>query len=172
MKTVTVDLEDLEKIVFATSVIKTIESTMAARKNDPFVRPHLEFTEAHDRLASAMRNAHRAEAGTLVAWDGKLEEDEIAMLKAIVRHDRDEEHRATHTGLPFTISTEEKIGHGGMSTGDRLAAKSCVRMGQFIHGVIWAGDAAPSITPSARGFAVTITPRGVQKLAEAEGANV
>ena len=40
MKTVTVDLEDLEKIVFATSVIKTIESTMAARKNDPFVRPH------------------------------------------------------------------------------------------------------------------------------------
>ena len=167
MKTVTVDLEDLEKIVFATSVIKTIESTMAARKNDPFVRPHLEFTEAHDRLASAMRNARRAEAGTLVAWDGKLEEDEIAMLKAIVRHDRDEEHRATHTGLPFTISNEEKTGYGAA---DRLAAKSCVRMGQFIHGVIWAGDAAPSITPSARGFAVTITPRGVQKLAEAEAS--
>ena len=44
MATVTVDLADLEKLVFAAAAIKTIESALQQRRNDPFVREHLDFT--------------------------------------------------------------------------------------------------------------------------------
>jgi hypothetical protein len=84
MTTVTVDLEDLTTVLFATGVVKTIEGALAARKNDPFVLPHLDFTEAHDRMASEMRNATRAAAGTLINWDAALTEGDIALLRKIV----------------------------------------------------------------------------------------
>lgn len=71
MPSVTVDLDDLETIVMTTGALKTIEGALNARKNDPFVHQYLDFSEAHDRLSSAMRNAKRADAGTLVPWDGK-----------------------------------------------------------------------------------------------------
>ena len=153
MTSVTVDLADLETLVLTTGALKTIESALAQRKNDPFVRPHLEFTEAHDRLATAMRNATRAAAGTLIAWDGELDADEIKLLRLTADHE-------------IWVSRGEKVPKEGeqVSVVDRLAAKGCVIMGHFVTGILWADTKAPELKIDPKGFPVKITDRGRQKL--------
>jgi hypothetical protein len=150
MPSVTIDLADLETIVMTTGALKTIEGALAQRKQDPFVRQHLDFTAAHDRLASAMRNARRAEAGTLVAWDGELDEDEVNALRHI------------DSGKRVQISGHEKQNYHEY---DGLSAKGCIVMGQPVVGVIWAGEERPALTPC-QGFALKITDRGREKLAK------
>ncbi len=57
---VTVDSEDLEALLFATSVVKNIEAVLKQAKADPFVenvKPRI--TAAHDRIADAYRAAER-----------------------------------------------------------------------------------------------------------------
>lgn len=155
MTKVTVDLVDLETIVFATAAIKTIEGALAARHNDPFVQPHLDFTEAHNRLATEMRNAKRADADTLVAWNGTLDDEEIRCLKGF-----DE---------PFlVIEPKDKAPKFGqqMSIFDQLAAKGCVEIGQVVSGVVWPGRDRPDIRTDPY-YAVRMTQRGYDKLAEA-----
>ena len=83
MTSVAVDLADLETLVMTTGALKVIEGALQARKADPFVREHLDFTAAHDRLATAMRNAMRASADTLVPLDGELSPREIDVLGRI-----------------------------------------------------------------------------------------
>ena len=154
MTDVTVDSADLETIVFATAAIKAIEGQLAARKSDPFVRPHLEFTAAHDRLVSAMRNAARGTADTVVKWDGDLDDDEMKMLKAV------------ETG-GLWITPKEKAAGGGFSAADRLAAKGCIVMGQFVRGILWGGASAPELQIDPKGFPLKITERGREKLRKA-----
>jgi hypothetical protein len=162
MTEVTVSLEDLETIVFATGVIKTIEGALASHKRDPFVQPHLDFTATHDRLASAMRNATRAQAGTLVVWDEPLTEVEARALRYVAAAC---DERKPGLGV-FVISPEDKAALGeAMGVYDKLEAKGCLRMGQFIEGVMWAGAAAPAIKPDPKGYAAQLTPRGRDKLA-------
>ena len=154
MPSVTVDLEDLETIVFTTGALKTIEGALQQRKNDPFVKPHLEFTAAHDRLASAMRNARRSEAGTLVPWDGELSTDELDFLRDVDAGDVDR------------ILLETKISF------DSLAAKGCIDFGQPLTGVLWAGEKTPTWMIDALGdYCVRITVRGRAKLAKIDAAN-
>ena len=156
MPSVTVDLADLETLVITTGTMKTIESALQARRSDPFVRQHLEFTEAHDRLASAMRNAMRASADTVVKFDEPLDGDEIQILRQI-------------DAGKGSLTTKEKAPEkdAAMSVADRLAAKGCVVMGNFVTGILWAGAKAVSdIRADDKGFAVKITDRGRQKLAE------
>lgn len=150
MPSVTIDIEDLETLVFTTGALKTIEGALANRRVDPFTRPHLDFTAAHDRCASAMRNARRVEAGTLVDWDGALDVHEENALRHI------------ESGKRAQISAHEKQNYREY---DGLAAKGCIVMGQPVAGIIWAGASAPELTPCA-GFAVKITPRGREKLAK------
>ena len=111
MTSVTVDLADLETLVMTTGALKTIEGALQARKADPFVREHLDFTAAHDRLATAMRNAMRASADTLVPFDEPLTEVEIKLLRRI------------DGGMNF-LTPEEKAPEEDepMSVVDRLAA--------------------------------------------------
>ena len=155
MPSVTVDLADLETIVLTTGALKTIEGALAQRRNDPFVRPHLEFTAAHDRLAVAMRNATRAAAGTLVDWDGELDDDEIKMLRRVGEG-------------TFWLLRKDKAPVDGeaMSIADRLSAKGCVIMGHFVTGILWAENKGPELTIDPKGFPVKITDRGAAKLRE------
>lgn len=158
MTAVIVDLADLETIVFATGAIKAIESTLANRMVDPFVRPHLDYTAAHDRLATAMRNARRAEAGTLVQFDEPLTRAEARALRYVLDA---EEVRKSGVAW-FAISGPDKAALGEeMSIYDRLAAKGCVQIGQFVTGVVWSGAPAAEVKADPeRGFAAKITDRG------------
>ena len=164
MTTVAVDIDDLETLVMTTGALTTIEGALAARKMDPFVRTHLNFTAAHERLAAAMRNVRRAEAGTLVAWDGALEEDEIEFLRSL------DGKQADKGAAPLVLSRSDKAPVAGvsMSVADKLAAKGCVVIGQIVRGVLWAGDKQPELTVDPTGFPVKITDRGRQKLAKIE----
>lgn len=149
MPSVTVDLEDLETLVMTTGAIKTIEDALSQRKQDPFVRQHLNFTAAHDRLASLMRNARRAEAGTLVPWDGPLTEIEETLLRDLNGCECGTKGIGIHK-----------------ADYDTLAAKGCVIIGQHVNGILWAGDKQPSIRIVPEYYSVKITPRGHEKLAK------
>jgi len=161
MTKVTVDHDDLETIIFATAAIKAIEGALAARKTDPFVRPHLDYTAAHDRLATAMRNAKRAEnQDTLVKFDDPLTGEEMAALTEV--------HEATtgkYASRFMVLSRKKKApeDNQAMSVYDQLSAKGCVQMGVLVHGVIWAGAASPELESEAA-FGIKLTDRGREKL--------
>jgi hypothetical protein len=164
MPSVTVDLDDLETLVMTTAALKTIEGALNARKNDPFVRQHLEFGAAHDRLASAMRGAKRAGSGTLVDWDGALDDKEIEFLRSL----EDEE------GGLSTLTPDQKVPNKGqaMSVADRLAAKGCVILGQRVTGILWSDNPRPLLTIDHSGFPIKITDRGREKLVKIDADKV
>ena len=161
MPTVTVDLEDLEKLVFTAGAMKQVEGALKQRREDPFVRDHLEFTDAHNRLAAAVRNGQRGNADTLVAGDGDLSQDEIKLLRKVKIGDVD------------VLTRNEKAGKSGedMSIADRLAAKGCVVMGQLVTGILWAGETKPVLVQDTSGFPIKITSRGADKLAAIDTAS-
>jgi len=161
MTKVTVDLEDLERIVFAASAVKAIEGSLAAWRRDPFVQPHLDFTDAQKRLESAMRNATRGQLGTLVNFDAPLTKEEINALQYVMGA-----CDAKNPGLAlFVISPEDKGEPGRqMSVYDQLAAKGCIEVGQFVQGVVWAGADRPQIVADPKGYAARPTRRGLEKL--------
>lgn len=163
MTAVTVDLADLETLIFATAAIKSIEDALAARRRDPFMTPHLNYTEAHNRLVGAMREAQRSASNdTLVKYDEPLTKPEIGALRYV-----DKACSAKTPGLAlFVIATEDKAAGGeAMSVYDRLAAKGCIEMGQFVQGVVWAGANTPQITADPKGYAARLTNRGRSLLA-------
>lgn len=158
MTTVTVELADLEKLIFGAAAIKPIEAALAQRQRDPFVREHLDFAEAHDRLATAMRNATRATAGTAVKFDEPLTKSELRNLRYI--------HEATDpdkgSSKWFVISKSDR------ATGEyeSLAAKGHIQIGQFVTGIVWAGAPAADIKADPeRGFGAKMTARGRAVLA-------
>lgn len=146
---VEVEIEDLETIVFATAVIKTVEGALQSRKQDPFVRPHLEYTKAHDALVSAMNSARRSESSgmTVTAWDGDLTDNEIALLEEF------------EDSPSLVINPQFRKKHPV----DDLAAKGCLRIGQCVEGAVWPGEAKADIRPLPT-FAIAITLRGREKL--------
>ena len=168
MTTVTVDLEDLETLVFVSAAIKTIESALAARHRDPFVVPHLANTAAHERLATAMRHAQRSAAGdgaTVVAWDEPLTDEEADVLQSVLDA---ENPRPRRVGPPYlVIEGDEKAPKKRevMSAFDRVAAKGGLIMGQLAAGVVWAGAPQAELIPRP-GYGVKSTPRGREKLKE------
>jgi hypothetical protein len=165
MTQVTVDSDDLEALVFGTGVIKNIEGSLAAFKRDPFTKTNVPLTEAHDRLASAMRNAKRAQADTLVKWDEPLTKDEQIALAAVAASCKE-------MGDVKRISPKDKAPDRGeaMSIYDRLAAKGIIEMGQFLIGIMWAGQQSPAITAQPE-FAARLTPRGRSMLEQIKASN-
>lgn len=80
MPTVTVDVEDLETLLFATSGIKDLEAALDQRRRNPMVTGTKGKMEAvHDRLSTAWRRAKRE-----ADWPQRVvSEREIAELKAM-----------------------------------------------------------------------------------------
>lgn len=147
---VSVEIEDLETLIFATSVIKVIEGALQSRKSDPFVKPHLQYTDAVDRLTADMNHARREHADTIVQWNGALTHKEEELLKQFVASP------TFQIDGEFRLKTKEV---------DQLAAKGCIRIGQLVSGAVWPGEQRADIRPVA-GFALTITQRGKDKLAK------
>jgi hypothetical protein len=148
---VEVELEDLETLIFATAIIKTFEGALQQRKQDPFIKPHLDYTKAHGALTLAMNSARRSEnAGTLIAWDGELDDKEIKFLELFVK------------APVFEIDGEYRKKHSEI---DSLMAKGCIRMGQCVMGAVWPGEPKADIKPIPA-FALAITKRGEEKLAK------
>jgi hypothetical protein len=147
---VEVELEDLETTIFAAAAIKTIEEVLNRRKTDPFVKPHLDYTQAHNNLTAVMNSAKRDKSGYRTNWNGELTDEEFKLLK-----------------LLGTIAVDE-IPPGyrlSVPSYDTLLAKGCIRMGQCVVGAVWAGEQQPDIKPTEM-FAVAITQRGRDKLQE------
>jgi hypothetical protein len=107
MTDVTVQLADLERIIFAASVIKPIENALAAFKNDPFVKPHLAFGEAAKRLEEAMRRAQRSAASargdTLVDYNAPPDETEMELLRSLFEK--------TDGGMTFGLRRDRRSVH-------------------------------------------------------------
>jgi hypothetical protein len=153
MTEVTVDLADLETLVYTSGVLKTIEGALQSRKTDPFVRPYLNFTEAHDRLAAAMRNATRGTADTLVKWDEPLEAYERAFLVDLIKNE--------DVGNSQIITPDYRLDHPEI---DRLMCKGAIVIGQLCKGILWGGKNEIEWSPDPAGFAVESTARGRNKL--------
>ena len=147
---VEVEIEDLETIIFATAIIKSIESALQQRKQDPFIKPHLDYTAASEALTQAMNSARRSVADTKIEWDGALTKDEQALLKEFVASNTFE------VTAEFRLKTKEV---------DQLAAKGCIRIGQLVSGAVWPGEDRPDLRP-VQGYALAITSRGKDKLAK------
>jgi hypothetical protein len=156
MSTVTVDVDDLEKLVFATGVIKTIEGALAAFKNDLFVAPYLPITDAHNRLATEVRNSKRVAAGTAIGWDDPLTLEEASLLDQIKLVCEEKDYA--------TFTPEARLKNKAV---DSLMCKGCAVLGQPLKGIKWADSERPQLIASSEFFAVKITPRGIAKLAEA-----
>lgn len=152
---VEVEIEDLETIIFATAVIKTIEGQLAARKQDPFVRPHLAYSVAHDNLVAVMNGARRAVADTKTEWDGELDEDELSFLKEL------------DTVILLEVDGTFKRKSKWI---DSLASKGCLQIGQCVEGAVWPGADRADLKTVQR-FAIKITKRGRDKLEKLEHAN-
>src|SRR6185503_9432351 len=148
MATVEVDEKDLETLIFATAAIKQIEQALAQRNHDPFVRLHLDYSAAHDRLVAAWRSAQRAKAGTAVDWDGDLTEVEASFLIAIKKAE-----------FCYEVTGDFRLKNKAI---DDLASKGCVQIGQRTTGVVWSGEARPDLRPLPN-FGVRITQRGIDK---------
>jgi hypothetical protein len=149
MPSVMVDLDDLETLVMTTGALKTVEQALNARKSDPFVRAHLDFTDAHDRLASQMRNARRSQnKDTVIEFDGKLTEAELGYLTQL------EESLAG-----YFLYHDEKYSNSRLNI-TSLQAKGMVHRGRYLNGVLWEGENHPQLKEDTKGFAVKLTQRG------------
>lgn len=148
-KTVTIDLEDLKALVFSTGVIKNIEGALASFSRDPFV-PSIEvLTDAHNRLASIMRNAERGELDTTVNFDEPLTDDELSQLQEL--------------SVMELISPQKRLKTPEI---DQLLCKGMIELGTMVEGVLWSGEQMPALKADPSGFAVRITPRGTEALKE------
>jgi hypothetical protein len=160
---VEVELEDLETIVFATAAIKQIENALSGRKNDPFVRPYLQYSEAHSNLTTAMTHAKRSKEAYATPWNGELSEEEITYLQSLDAFDRNKERRNSLNPDGYDkVSGDQRIKHQEI---DSLLAKGCIKMGTLCYGVLWSGESQPSLRQTPE-FATMITPRGRTKLEE------
>lgn len=103
-----------------------------------------------------MRNAQRAASNdAVVKFDEPLTKSEIRALRYV-----------DSASNVFVISPADKAADGeAMSIYDRLAAKGCVEMGQFVQGVVWAGAPAAQLTADEKGYAARLTHRGRALLA-------
>jgi len=149
-----VNIEDLETLVWATSVLKTVEGALATRKIDPFVRPHLDFTAANDRCAAIVRDARRQMSGTLVVWDEVLSEGDEKRLR-----------RVDENGILELSNIDQKVEY------DTLAAKGYVVIGTGVSGTVWSGEKHADINPTHR-YRVKVTDRGRAKIAKIDAEKI
>jgi hypothetical protein len=166
MATVTVDLDDLEALIFHTGTLKTIEGALMSRRNDPFVRPHLDITPSHNRLAAEVRNAKRAESGTATKWDEPATREEQNLLRCF----EDKNGRLASVIHINAVRRNPAAGEDYTPAIDTLASKGMIVIGQVLTGVLWAGDDRPEFKIDPSAWALKITPRGMAEHGRMKGA--
>lgn len=141
-KSVTVDSDDLQALLFTTGAIKQVESAMAMRTRDPLVKvAQPVLSQAHDRLARQWRAALREDTHPL--WGQPLDDDEAAILTDLATD-------CYETRTPKEFS--------------KLNAKGYLEMGAVYDAVCWPGSDSPHLTDCAR-FRLRVTTRGIDALA-------
>ena len=156
MTEVSVDLDDLKALVYATGAVKAIEQTIIQARRDPFSAPYM--TMSHGRIAQAILHAERsARSGeTATGWDDPLSDGEVDLLM-----------KCGDERMPFERFT--RANRASMPI-DSLASKGMIIIGQCVHAVIWAGASTVSdVIADGVWFAVKVTPRGEKKLRELKG---
>lgn len=169
MTDITVNLEDLETLIFAAAAVKSIEAAMDTRKRDPFVPKEAPIKAALDRLAVEARSARRSKETYLTPWDGELDDDEKKWLDRVCK-DYDP---GDWDSRMITISADELYGGAGnpalaprQGPVHTLANKGMVAIGTAGYAVIWPGADQPELRPDPFGFYLMPTPRGLNKWRE------
>ena len=162
MTDITVNLEDLETLIFAAGSVKAIEAAMDTRKRDPFVPPQNKITESISRLAGEARSARRSKETYATAWDDPLTAEEEKCLHDVCKNydpTADRERRMIVVGTTF----RQGLIHN-------LANKGMVAVGTAAFAVIWPGADQPEFWPDPFKFYVRPTPRGLSKWRELKSA--
>jgi hypothetical protein len=166
--TITVNLEDLETLIFAAGAMKPIEIAMDTRKRDPFVLKELPITAAINRLATEARSARRSKETYATPWDGELNDDEQAWLAAVC--DPYNPNEKGRRRAPFDIIPEDHLGEEAIHT---LNAKGMLVIGTSVRGVVWPGAEQAEIWPEANTrFYLMPTTRGLRKWRELQAAKI
>lgn len=171
MTDITINLEDLETLIFGTAAVKAIEIAMDTRKRDPFVPNNQKITEALNRLSTEARSARRSKETYITPWDGPLDEGERGCLEnfCIDYDPNNREDRVT------TILASVLYGKGGPALPGGpihgLANKGMIAIGTAAKAVIWPGADQPEFWPDPSLFYVTPTPRGLRKWQEIQSAS-
>ena len=169
MTNITVNLEDLETLIFAAGSVKAIEAAMDTRKRDPFVPPQNKITESINRLASEARSARRSKETYATAWDGPLTAEEEKWLDDVCKNydPADRERRM------IVVTADELYGRAGTFRHGpihNLVNKGMVAIGTAAFAVIWSGADQPEFWPDPFRFYVMPTPRGLGKWQELKSA--
>lgn len=148
-KPVTVDSDDLEKVLMSTGMIKTIEQVLKQSKGDPFINKDADaIGDAHDNISKAWRNATRgichpkqdeplsSDAFELLkALDGKIVHIDPMVMKENYRDDHGREIRSCYPELFIKLMIEYGISHeivywGGSNKAQKLTPfeKTLVRI--------------------------------------------
>lgn len=160
---VEIELDDLKALVFSSAAIKQIEAALIQRNRDPFVKPYLGLSDAHNRAAAVMRNAERGQMNTRIPWDEPLTDKEVSFLDKVNNYPWHEvDQRVNLLGM-----TE-----GGTETAVALIAKGCLQRGTLITGLKWDDQEAADLAPVKDRFVVKLTERGKEKLYEARKPKV
>lgn len=153
MPSVTVDLSDLETLIFTTGALKTVEEALNKRKGDPFVRAHLDFTDAHNRLVERYREASRSR-DNYMGYNNPLTKEEIQYMNEL------------DLSKPGYFIYHDESFMQPRSYIMSLLTKGMVRRGRYLNGVLWDGDTHPQLKEDDKGFAVRLTTRGATTIAE------
>lgn len=145
---VEIEIEVLETLIYATAVIKQIESALIARKQDPFIQPHLHYTAAVNAATEAMNHARRSAAETKTGWDEPLTEKEVLFIE-----------KELEGSLVESFSGVQRQKHKEIDT---LAEKGCVLIGQRADAVVWPGATQADLA-TLNAYAVKLTTRGYEK---------
>lgn len=169
MTDITINLEDLETLIFAAAAVKSIEIAIDTRKRDPFVPKEAPIAAALQRLSADARSARRSKETYATPWDGELGDDEKKWLERICK-DYDPNNRELRTLL---ISADVLYGRDKDPTLaprqgpiHALSNKGMLAIGTAAAAVVWPGADQPEFWPLPNYFYLMPTPRGLRKWRE------
>lgn len=161
MTQITVDLDDLEALIFSTGAIKVIETAVDQSKKDPFRLQHKSrLTGAHDRLATAARNIRRGQEPAY-NYNKPLTTAEANYLAQIcAAYDPSDAQKRF-----IRITANERLDKPpeGRPEINQLAAKGMIEIGAPVTGVVWSGAEHAEVTPDPTGYLLRPTKQGLQQ---------
>lgn len=157
-KPVTVDSDDLEKVVMATGVVKQFEQIIKQHKTDPFVCHDPDtLTLAHNRLAAEMVRSKRGELHP--QYDEPLSKDAVDRLFDIFSEiQRSEKYSVIDPAWMRPIGKPPKWFN-------ELHQKGMIEIGSVFECVLWQSDPKQTREDKAE-FRVRLTDRGTKLLSD------